>query len=131
VVCAAACLVAGCSDFEFYWQGHRRTDRPLARAKPITDVIATTPDPALKRRLVRAQEIRAFASRELGLPDNRSYTSYADLERPYAVWNVFATPELSLTAAAVVFSGRRLRRVPRLFRRSRRACGSRAPGRCR
>ncbi len=45
---------------------------------------------------MRAQEIRAFASRELGLPDNRSYTSYADLERPYAVWNVFATPELSL-----------------------------------
>src|SRR6185295_4027488 len=68
-----------------------------ARAKPIPEVIATTSDAALKGRLMRAQEIRAFASRELGLPDNRSYTSYADLERPYAVWNVFATPELSLT----------------------------------
>jgi len=94
---AAACLLAGCSDIEFYWQGIAGQSDLLARAKPITDVIATTPDPALKRRLVRAQEIRAFASRELGLPDNRSYTSYADLERPYAVWNVFATPELSLT----------------------------------
>jgi predicted aminopeptidase len=93
---AAACLLAGAPTSSLLAGDRRQTDL-LARAKPITDVIATTPDPALRRRLVRAQEIRAFASRELGLPDNRSYTSYADLERPYAVWNVFATPELSLT----------------------------------
>jgi len=97
VACAAACLLAGCSDFEFYWQGIAGQTDLLARAKPISEVIASTPDATLKRRLLRAQEIRLFASRELGLPDNRSYTSYADLERPYAVWNVFATPELSLT----------------------------------
>jgi predicted aminopeptidase len=42
------------------------------------------------------QEIRRFASQALGLPDNRSYTTYADLQRPFVVWNVFATPELSL-----------------------------------
>jgi predicted aminopeptidase len=30
------------------------------------------------------------------LPDNRSYTHYADLERPYAVWNVVAAPEFSV-----------------------------------
>jgi len=32
----------------------------------------------------------------LDLPDNGSYTSYADLQRPYVVWNVFATPAFSL-----------------------------------
>ena len=94
---AAALLLPGCSDIEYYWQGVAGQTDLLARAKPITEVIATTPDNALKSRLQRAQEIRAFASRELGLPDNRSYTSYADLGRPYAVWNVFAAPELSLT----------------------------------
>ena len=56
-------------------------------------------DPAapgeLKQRLRRARQMREFASRELALPDNRSYTLYADLKRPAAVWNVFATPELS------------------------------------
>ncbi|WP_266126311.1 aminopeptidase, partial [Acinetobacter bereziniae] len=36
------------------------------------------------------------ASERLGLPDNRSYRLYADIGRPYVVWNVFATPELSL-----------------------------------
>jgi len=97
MVAAAALLLAGCSDIEYYWQGVAGQTDLLARAKPITEVIATTPDNALKSKLQRAQEIRAFASRELGLPDNRSYTSYADLGRPYAVWNVFAAPELSLT----------------------------------
>ena len=32
-----------------------------------------------------------------GLPQNKSYTSYADIERPYVVWNVVATPEFSVT----------------------------------
>jgi len=93
---AASCLLAGCSEIEFYWQGIAGQTDLMARAKPIADVIATTPDPVLKSRLVRAQAIRAFASRELALPDNRSYTNYADLGRPYVVWNVFAAPELSL-----------------------------------
>ena len=97
VACAAlSCLLAGCGEIGFYWQGIAGQTDILARAKPIGDVIATTPDVALKGRLVRTQAIRAFASRELALPDNRSYTSYADLGRPYAVWNVFAAPELSL-----------------------------------
>jgi len=52
--------------------------------------------PALRDRLTKALEARRFASRELKLPDNGSYTTYADLGRPFAVWNVFATPELSL-----------------------------------
>jgi predicted aminopeptidase len=96
--CAAlSCLLAGCGEIEFYGQGIAGQTDILARAKPIGDVIAETPDPVLRARLVRTQAIRAFASRELALPDNRSYTSYADLGRPYAVWNVFAAPELSLT----------------------------------
>ena len=92
-----SCALAGCSQIEFYWQGIAGQTDILARARPIDEVIAATPDPALKARLVRTQAIRAFASRELALPDNRSYTNYADLGRPYAVWNVFAAPELSLS----------------------------------
>ena len=98
-ICAIALALglSGCGAVEFYWQGLTGQVDILARAKPIPEVIETTPDPALKDRLERAQAIRAFASRELALPDNRSYTSYADLGRPYVLWNVFAAPELSLT----------------------------------
>lgn len=81
---------------DYYWQGASGQLDILARAKPIPVVIAASEDTALAQRLQRVQQIRSFASAELALPDNRSYTSYADLGRPFVVWNVFATPELSL-----------------------------------
>jgi predicted aminopeptidase len=69
----------------------------LRAARPIDEWIADPATPArLRDRLVLAQQIRNFASRELGLPNNGSYTRYADLERPFVVWNLFATPELSM-----------------------------------
>ena len=79
------------------WQALRGHLQVLAEAKPLQEWLddpATAP--ALRERLLLVQDIRSFASKELGLPDNRSYRSYADLKRPYAVWNVFAAPELSL-----------------------------------
>jgi predicted aminopeptidase len=39
---------------------------------------------------------RDFAVTELHLPDNRSYRTYADVKRPFVVWNVVATPEFSV-----------------------------------
>jgi predicted aminopeptidase len=45
---------------------------------------------------VEVSAAREFASRELKLPDNRSYRTYADIHRPYVVWNVVATPEFSV-----------------------------------
>ncbi|HVT35640.1 MAG TPA: aminopeptidase, partial [Nevskiaceae bacterium] len=53
-------------------------------------------DEKLRSRLTRLQDARRFATAQLTLPDNGSYTQYADLKRPYAVWNVFAAPEFSL-----------------------------------
>ncbi len=97
-VLAAAVAVAGCSAIEFYWQGLAGQLDLLARARPIPEVAEATSDATLKAKLERAQEVRAFASHELALPDNASYTRYADLGRPYVVWNVFAAPELSLAA---------------------------------
>src|SRR5688500_20275430 len=68
-----------------------------ARREPIAKVIAdsATP-PQLRARLEYVATARDFASRELGLPDNESYRSYADLDRPYAVRNLFAAPKFSV-----------------------------------
>jgi predicted aminopeptidase len=69
----------------------------LSRREPIQELLA---DPSaadeLKAKLGTVLQIRDFASSELGLPDNDSYRSYADIERPYVVWNVFAAPEFSI-----------------------------------
>ncbi len=90
-------LLAGCATVGYYNQAAQGHFALLAAARPIADWVQDpdTPQP-LKERLLRAKEIRRFAAESLGLPDNRSYTEYADLKRPAAVWNVFATPELSL-----------------------------------
>lgn len=68
-----------------------------AKREPIAKVLAdaSTP-PQLRTRLEYVNAARDFASHELGLPDNDTYRSYADLGRPYVVWNVFAAPEFSV-----------------------------------
>jgi len=69
----------------------------MSRSKPIARVIADPATPAATRaRLELAEQARAFAIGELALPDGKSYRTYADLGRPYAVWNVVATPEFSV-----------------------------------
>jgi predicted aminopeptidase len=65
--------------------------------QPIDRLVASdSTDAALKARLELVREARDFASRELKLPDNGSYRSYAALGRPYVVWNVVAAPEFSV-----------------------------------
>lgn len=98
---AAACVVAaglgGCSTAGYYAQAARGHLDLLARAKPVSELLADGGTPAdLRARLALSQRIRDFAVSELHLPDNRSYRSYSDLGRSAAVWNVVATPELSL-----------------------------------
>ena len=71
----------------------------MSRREPITRVIAQpSTSPALRAQLEAVAAIRDFASRELGLPDNGSYRSYADVGRRYVVWNVVAAPEFSVDA---------------------------------
>jgi predicted aminopeptidase len=73
-------------------------------SRPIDDWLADpATDEKLKARLEQIQQMRAFASRDLDLPDNGSYRSYVDLGRPYVVWNVFAAPEFSLEPKAWCF----------------------------
>lgn len=96
-VAVAFALAAGCSTLGYYAQSVEGHFAMLNAARPLPEVIADPDtDAALRKRLARAQQMRSFASDELALPNNKSYTAYADLKRPYVVWNVFAAPELSL-----------------------------------
>ena len=93
----AIVLAAGCSSIGYYAQSVNGHFSVMRAARPVPDVIADpATEPVLRQRLERARQMREFASNELALPKNASYTEYADLKRPFVVWNVFATPELSL-----------------------------------
>jgi predicted aminopeptidase len=93
----AALALAGCETLAYYAQvvnGHLSL---MGRAQPLAEVIADPATPqSVREQLEMARALREFASRELKLPDNDSYRSYADLGRRYAVWNVVAAPEFSL-----------------------------------
>lgn len=92
----AALGLAGCQA-GYYSHLLRGQYELMSRREPIERVVARPGvDAQLKARLERALDARRFASEVLRLPDNGSYRQYADLKRPYALWNVFATPEFSL-----------------------------------
>lgn len=100
----AALAVASCGHLGYYVQAAHGQFSLLAQARPIDDWLSDphTAD-KLRHKLGAVQRIRQFAATELGLPDNRSYTAYADLKRPYAVWNVVAAPALSVKAKTWCF----------------------------
>jgi predicted aminopeptidase len=92
-------FAAGCSGLGYYYQAARGQFALSHDARPLPVVLsdpATSPD--LRARLETARAIRDYASTELKLPDNDSYRKYADLKRPFVVWNVFAAPEFSIRA---------------------------------
>jgi predicted aminopeptidase len=93
----AAALLGACSTLNYYTQAAQGQIELLSDAKPIDAWLADpSTTPKLRLRLETARQIRRFAVHELGLPDNNSYKNYAALSRPYVLWNIVATPELSL-----------------------------------
>ncbi|WP_236180071.1 MULTISPECIES: aminopeptidase [Pseudomonas] len=91
-------LLNGCSSLSYYSQLASGQLQLLQAREPVAKVIADpTRDARLRTHLAQSQKARAFASEHLHLPDNQSYRLYADIGRPFVVWNVFATPEFSLS----------------------------------
>ena len=94
---SSLCLLSACTSLNYYAQAAQGQFSLLYKAKPINEWLSNSlVDQSLKTKLRRVQEIREFAVSELNLPDNASYKNYADLQRPFVVWNVVATPEFSL-----------------------------------
>ncbi len=94
----APSVLASMSPLAYYSQSIAGHIDLMQRARPVADWLADPATPApLRERLQLAQRLRDFAVQALALPDNASYRRYADLQRPAAVWNVVAAPELSLT----------------------------------
>lgn len=97
-------LLCGCGSVRYYSQAVRGQAELLVHRRPISKLVNDpTADPKLAERLRLSQQARRFASQHLGLPDNRSYTTYVSLHRPYVVWNVFVVPRYSIDAVPQCF----------------------------
>ena len=93
----AMTLLSSCSAISYYSQSVAGQLELISLQRDVSEVMNSKDTPVdLNARLAKILEIRDFASDVLKLPNNNSYRSYADLGRKFIVWNVFATPELSL-----------------------------------
>ena len=93
----AVTALCGCQTLSYYAQAIKGQYQILAHEKAIAKLLADpgTPQP-LKQKLERLEALRAFAANTLKLPVDDQYRKYADVHRPYVVWNVEAAPEFSL-----------------------------------
>ena len=93
----SAMLLSGCSTVVYYAQAIDGHAQLLHRTRSIEGLLESGQTAAaLRERLQWVLEVRAFASRELALPDNDSYRSYAALEGEAVAWSLVATPEFSV-----------------------------------
>ena len=89
--------VSACSSFGYYMDLMSGHSELLEQQKPISEILANKKTESKLRQLLEtSQKIRDFASKELYLPENDSYRTYANIKRPYAVWNVVAAKEFSI-----------------------------------
>ncbi|MGA8180542.1 MAG: aminopeptidase [Desulfobacterales bacterium] len=96
-VCVTTGLT-GCASIRYYGQLISGQIVILNKRQPIRQLLAQPDTPEnLKQKLELVLDIRMFAKDKLFLPAKDQYLSYVDLERPYAVYNVFATPEFSFS----------------------------------
>ncbi|MFO8025790.1 aminopeptidase [Thiohalophilus sp.] len=97
LLCVFLTTLSGCSTVSYYLQAVNGHAAILNQARPVSEVISN-PDTGteLRAALLDIQNARQFAVEALQLPDNDSYRYYADIDREYAVWNIIATPPLSI-----------------------------------
>lgn len=90
-------FLSGCAELTYYGHAVAGQLEVMGSGEPIKDVIANpATDDKIRRQLELIQRARRFAVEKLKLPDSDSFREYSDLKRPWVLWNVFATPELSL-----------------------------------
>jgi predicted aminopeptidase len=91
--------LTGCQTARYYTQALMGECQILAREQSCAKLIADPHTPLdLKAKLDLTREICAFAERELKLKADGHYRRYADLARPFVVWNIYAAPQFSLEA---------------------------------
>ncbi len=93
----AAPVLGGCATLQWYGQAARGQMELLTQRQDIEHLLADDRlSPDRRRKLETVLDVREFAIHELGLPDNGSYRTLVDLDRPYVLWNVVAAPEFSV-----------------------------------
>ncbi len=91
--------LASCASPGYYTQAISGHLAIMGAREDIHDILSQADTkPELRRELELAIEIRRYASDQLGLPQNDSYTEYVATGRQAVTWNVVVAPEFSVEA---------------------------------
>ena len=97
-------LFTGCSSIGYLSHTASGHLQLMSKRQSIASVLQQQDtSPQTRQALKSVQHMREYASASLGLPDNKSYTHYVELQRDYVTWVVFAAPELSLQPVSWCF----------------------------
>ncbi len=97
IVLLACFGLVGCNQVGYYQQAIGGQVRLLAARQPIARVMADTDvDAKLRGRLQTAQRMLSFIQAELHLQPEQRYRTYVALDRSAVVYNLVATPNLSV-----------------------------------
>lgn len=96
--------ITGCASPAYLWQAASGHLSLMHARRPVDEAIAQgDEDEAVLEKLRLSREIMAFATDDLGLPDNGSYSEFVRTDSEAVVWNVIAAPEFSLQAKTWCF----------------------------
>jgi len=91
------CLLSGCSTLGYYSQAAQGQASLLLKRQSVPALLKSSKtSPALRARLETSQTVLRYALEHLHLPDHGRYRSLVMTRRRAVVWNVVATPALSL-----------------------------------
>ena len=100
----ALAFLNGCSNFGYYTQAVFGQMELLSARRGLADVVSDkSVSEKVKARIQLAQEILKFAEEEIGLPVDSTFNTYADIGRPYVVWNVFVAKPYSIKLKTFCF----------------------------
>ncbi len=89
--------IAACQSTQYLWQAAKGQWEIIQARQPVAELLQDESLPAATAtRLRYVQEVREYAAANLHLPVNGAYAEYADIGRPYVVWNLFVAPALSM-----------------------------------
>jgi predicted aminopeptidase len=92
----SAIALCGCNSVSYYHHLISGQIAILNKKQPIKQIVTDPYVSAdLKNKLNLVQQVREFAKNELHLPVKHHYLSFVQLDRPFVLWNVYATPEFS------------------------------------
>ncbi|MBL4680169.1 MAG: aminopeptidase [Pseudomonadales bacterium] len=96
--------VTACSNLAYYSQAVLGQMDLLSARRDFNTVYADeSVSEEVKAKIKLAEEILAFAEFDIGLPVEDTFSTYADIERPFVVWNVFAAKPYSIDLETFCF----------------------------